>query len=263
MEYSDHLVAFLDILGFSNLCMKSDRDMESFEKLKEIYEVCEKIPKSFKERIGKKEIKTIIVSDSIMLSLKIDNQRLTLEECANFFLACGQVQYQLALKGYWLRGGISFGKLYVNESKKLLFGPAFIKAVNLEKNVAKTPRIVVDTIFIELFHLISANDLIQKINSIYSANKQLALYNYNISFFETDRPNIQKDIPLLIDFINSEKRLSHDEFINFAKIISKYLNGPIEFYEKYSWLSNYILSSHRKFNLEENERLVEMERILT
>lgn len=264
MEYSNHLVAFLDILGFSSLCMKSERDKDSLRNLEEIYSICEEIPKKFQNRIGKQFIKTIIVSDSIMLSLEITNMKPTLEECANFFLACGQVQFQLALKGYWLRGGISYGKLYVNESKKLLFGPAFIKAVHLEKNIAKFPRIAVDTIFIELLNCKSACNFIEIINSKYKNERQLSLFDYSFGIFEVDRPNLKKDIPLLIDFINSEKHLSHDEFIMIANKISKDMNGPIEFYEKYRWLSDYILASHRKlFYGNNNPLFLEMESILT
>ncbi len=39
-----------------------------------------------------------------------------------------------------MRGGISVGHLY--HDPKYLFGPAFIKAYDLESKIAKTPRII-------------------------------------------------------------------------------------------------------------------------
>lgn len=261
MRYENHLVAFLDILGFSNLCLKSENDQASYDNLSEIYSICEQIPHDFDNRIGKTKIKTIIVSDSIMLTLKSEGELPSQNECANFFLACGQVQFKLAEKGYWLRGGISFGKLHVNESKKLLFGPAFIKAVNLEKNIAKYPRIIVDSIFINLLDFRSASELINNLNSIYK--DQLPLFNYSRSFFETDRPTINKDVPLFIDYLNSVKQLDHKEFMELAEIICRDLNGSIEYYEKYRWLADYLLSAHRKYNLNVSAYVEEIEGLLT
>lgn len=261
MRYENHLVAFLDILGFSNLCLKSEKDDTSYDNLSEIYSICEQIPHGFDSRIGKTKIKTIIVSDSIMLTLRTEDELPSTKECANFFLACGQVQFKLAEKGYWLRGGISFGKLHVNEDKKLLFGPAFIKAVNLEKNIAKYPRIIIDTVFINLLGFKSALELIKKLNSIYDG--QLPLFNYSQSFFETDRPSVRNDVPLFVDFLNSVKQLNHMEFMNLAEVVSRDLNGSIEYYEKHRWLADYFLSAHRKYNLNVSSYLDEIEMLLT
>lgn len=51
-----------------------------------------------------------------------------------------RIQYELALKGYFVRGGISTGLLFMDH--RIVYGPALIDAHHLESTIAVYPRIV-------------------------------------------------------------------------------------------------------------------------
>lgn len=68
MEYKPTLVGFLDILGFSTTCLQTEssietRANEAKEKIETIFKVCREIPRGFDNLLGKKKIKSIVVSD--------------------------------------------------------------------------------------------------------------------------------------------------------------------------------------------------------
>src|SRR5947207_7026422 len=44
--------------------------------------------------------------------------------------------------GYLVRGGVTVGKIYCSE--RIVFGPAHVRAVDIEKNVAVMPTVLVD-----------------------------------------------------------------------------------------------------------------------
>jgi nitroreductase len=52
------------------------------------------------------------------------------------------IQANLAAKGIFLRGGVTRGLIYIDD--ELVFGPGLVRAYELENNVAKHPRVVVD-----------------------------------------------------------------------------------------------------------------------
>lgn len=54
-------------------------------------------------------------------------------------IACAQLR--LVLAGFPIRGGLTYGDLHISE--RLVFGPTFLEAYDLERTVAKFPRIVV------------------------------------------------------------------------------------------------------------------------
>lgn len=57
-------------------------------------------------------------------------------------------QLNLAAKGYFLRGAIAAGDLYMDE--RIVAGPALIEAVRLEEAVALYPRVVLSDVCVEL-----------------------------------------------------------------------------------------------------------------
>lgn len=50
------------------------------------------------------------------------------------------LQTALAMRGYFARGAITVGLLHFHDG--LIFGPALVEAVDLERNIARNPRIV-------------------------------------------------------------------------------------------------------------------------
>lgn len=245
MNYSPHIVGFLDILGFSEICDRSEKSESELNKLKEIFNLCHEIPTRFSHLEGKSRIKSMMISDSIVLSLRLLNDKPILSELANFFLACGQFQFYLGKKGFWLRGGIAVGSLNVDIERKQVVGPALIKAINLEKMVARFPRIVVDSKVMTEAGFTEAADFRNEINQLYAEENQRSLFEWRGFMDDWGEPNIPKDVPFIIDFMRS---VADEEcnVLEFAEGVAEGLRGPIAYYEKYRWLADYILAGDRQ-----------------
>lgn len=62
-----------------------------------------------------------------------------------FYIA--ERQFQMAMRGWFLRGAISIGPLAAGDG--VIFGPALVRAYQLENTVAGYPRIVIDPLLLE------------------------------------------------------------------------------------------------------------------
>lgn len=240
MKYEPHLVAFLDILGFSQICLSSEKSEKARNQLKRIFEYCEDIKESFRGLLGKEKIDSVIISDSIVLTLKLNKDKPSLNEIRNFVLASGQFQLYLAQNGVFLRGGISWGQLYVDKARKQIVGPAFIKAYNLEKSVSKYPRIVADTSLILDCGEDNAKEFKKALVDIQWDSRLRPFYDWSALFDDISLPRVPHDVPLIVDFIRAMHPV---DFKPIAEHVSHGLNGPIEYYEKYRWLADYLLVS--------------------
>lgn len=137
IKYQNNIVAFLDVLGFSNLVFSSNT--------KSIEEYFEYIQADFKNQSVKHDFKYLLISDSIVISC--DNTELNFRSLVKIL---SRIQSKLLSKQILIRGGISYGDLYINKTKNIVVGPALINAYNLEKR-AVYPRIIIDRKFINYF----------------------------------------------------------------------------------------------------------------
>lgn len=137
IKYEDKIVAFIDVLGFSNLVYS--------DKLEPISHYYEMILTDFKEAAIKKNLKFLMISDSIVV-----HAPQTKDGFFAVIKVLSSLQHRLLLKGILIRGGVSFGKLYVNETDNIIVGTGLINAYNLEKK-AIYPRIIIDRNVIPLY----------------------------------------------------------------------------------------------------------------
>jgi hypothetical protein len=247
LRYSQHLVAYLDILGFSAICSRSEgsgkRAGRHRKQLHRIFEVCSKAIESLKSKQGKSEINSLVISDSIFMSQKLRSEGTDPSDIANFLLAAGQVQYNLSLHGFWTRGGISCGELSFDDKRRQIIGPALIRAVELERKSAKYPRIVVDPKLMKLIMAEDAQSFRDTVNNALNESAQRPLFVWEKKFDDVGDPILPQDVPFFIDFLRSEASTNVREV---AKRVSKELSGPIEYYEKYRWLADYCIISAAK-----------------
>ncbi|AWP28105.1 hypothetical protein [Paenibacillus sp. Cedars] len=163
--YQNKLVAFIDILGFSNLVKESEtndskaqmllsslKDIESFIKREEeLYQFSEDVGNN---TVSKLKVNYTQFSDSIILSTDIvvpEIDGLKFHNINNIMNMCSLLSYLQARflnEGVLLRGGLTWGPIF--HEKNICFGPAFIKAYLLENQLASTPRIVIDPNIISL-----------------------------------------------------------------------------------------------------------------
>ncbi|MBO0589259.1 hypothetical protein I2484_18360, partial [Sporosarcina sp. E16_8] len=154
-KYENRLVAFIDILGFSALVQKSESDTLYAEKL---YKALDNVQEAVKQNEIKQSTENSALemaqfSDSLVVSLPYTNSA----SFFSFVMKLNLIQKTLADEGILIRGGVSAGKLYHKGS--ISYGPAFIRAYNIENGLADYPRIVIDPQIINLKLLPENEDL--------------------------------------------------------------------------------------------------------
>lgn len=137
-EYRNYFVAFLDILGFKNLLKTYECDA-----LYDIFDVIHNRAKASLEYNGVtidayEKLEYKILSDSVVLYIdaSIDDSFAALLDI------CHRLQFSLLYRKspILLRGGIAYGKLYVEDD--VIFGDGLTTAYLLESNLAKYPRVI-------------------------------------------------------------------------------------------------------------------------
>jgi hypothetical protein len=192
--YEDRITIFIDILGFRNIVEKTKSDIKYSQ---EIFSVLDSMSSSqiknelfgelnvngqdSKEEektrllqseishrlIQKSSIKVTHFSDSIVLSIGLEND----------MYAMSMIEYVSRLiYRLWkdfkilIRGGIAVGKLS-HVDKGPLFGPAMVKAYDIETNLANYPRIILDNNAYQIITNSPSYKLLKNIFKPYSGEK--------------------------------------------------------------------------------------------
>ncbi|MDO5858934.1 hypothetical protein Q2490_16785 [Myroides odoratimimus] len=146
--YEDRYTLFIDILGFKNIIGKSVSDgndnLKNIIHIQDIYNAIYNIldSKDYYDKLIDKKV--TVFSDCIVISFpKITDFDLLVQ----FFLVQSIILKMLEL-GILLRGAFTYGKLI--HTDKYVFGPALVRAYNLENEKAIYPRIIIDGIIFEI-----------------------------------------------------------------------------------------------------------------
>jgi hypothetical protein len=143
--YENRICCFIDILGFKQhinetINVAGEDNSEKINSIKNIIDLA----KSLTDDDGFSDTKVITYfSDSIVISYEFSEPS-QLYHTLNDLLF---VSFELANKGYLIRGGVSIGKLI--HTNELIFGPALVKAYELESKKAIYPRILVEQYVVE------------------------------------------------------------------------------------------------------------------
>lgn len=171
-KYSYRFVCFLDILGCKKLVWESETSQDAFQQVKKIASVFEEEQKrcatnywcndfTFSIRkdgfikdyhLAEENIRVdmSMFSDSIIISYELSDSGLFLDWYRQIFQVFNDIcrlQFAFAMKGIFLRGGLTFGKVF--HKGNICFGPALINSVMLESKYAKYPCVAVDKSIVE------------------------------------------------------------------------------------------------------------------
>jgi len=145
-EYNHAIVTFVDLLGFGSA-------VDGGKPVNDILAMLQAVREEAHEDTETKKlvkIEYMCVSDCMIRALHLDDQqKVTAPELQQEMLQLVHMQCSLILKGFPVRGAVSHGPVYFKG--RTLFGPAYQKAYKLERDVAKTPRIIVDKAVIDDF----------------------------------------------------------------------------------------------------------------
>ena len=127
------MVCTIDILFFTNDNKYGNNLIKGINSLINRNKQC-----IIKNKYSKGKIK--IYTDNLIVGypIKDDGE----EELNEILDNVSEYQFNLALEGLFVRGGVSVGDFYINDD--IVFGPALLDAHYVESNLACYPRIVLD-----------------------------------------------------------------------------------------------------------------------
>lgn len=236
-KYITGYVAFLDILGFKEICKK-----RTCEEIKAIFDDILLLKYDYNNEFGKiivseqtiKNSNIKIVSDSIIVTTPD-----TLEGFEYLIYFCSFIQNMLLSCNLTLRGGIEYGEFFT--MKNTVFGSALIEAYKIESDIAVFPRIVISKNVIE--HLKDTN--------IFSKNI-LSDYKKLIANSSSAKIMIKKDFDDLyfVHYFNYLQNIKLANKVHLKQKIKDFIvsnmenhKNDIKLFEKYYWLNKYYETS--------------------
>lgn len=137
IKYRSSVVAFIDVLGFSDLVNTTRKSRVSTSDLINRVKDLDKVisPEPYVDTLELDE-RVKFFSDSISYSIRY--RPWALLHALGFLM---HLQIEFFLKGFFVRGGVSTGYHY--EDDTVLIGPAFIRAYRIADELAIYPRIVI------------------------------------------------------------------------------------------------------------------------
>lgn len=223
------IVCAIDILGFSQMIVASCKDGSGDKLLREINYLINKnkqciIPNKYSQ--GKIKIFT----DNMVVAFPIkDDGEAELDEILD---NVSEYQFNLALEGLFVRGGISVGDFYISED--IVFGPALLDAHHTESELACYPRIILDDKTVELLQSCIINyDTMPEQNKILIDTDGRWFLNYLNTIFR-----YYKECNNEYEFA----RIKHGLLLRHKQKLEEMLlanKENIKVWDKYVWTANY------------------------
>ena len=215
MNYETRICCFIDILGFrqhieQTIDQEGNDNVEKINKIKYILDLSKKMTDD--SGFSKSKIVTYF-SDSIVISYDYSEP----SQLFHTLIDLLYVSFELANQGYLARGGVTIGKLIHTE--EFIFGPAMVKAYDLESKKANYPRILVEKEVVEngIKYKVdnhSANDELQYILDIITEDSDGNFYIDYISKCSSEFNDPEYD---LYTYLEQLKKF----FIDFENMDSK------------------------------------------
>lgn len=242
IKYDSSFVAFIDILGYTKMIQDYEQSGDSFSLISKL-SLAVKETKDFLQEGWSWEEDDFFVrvfSDCICISIpeKIENLDAFLQLLA-------YIQANLIKKEICLRGAAAIGKFFADEN--IIFSSGLIKAYEMEKSIAKFPRIIIPRDF---WSYVIRNG-----------------YDEDTIWFKDEYIWVDyKDGQSFIDYMNfmpynrsNDKSHNGRDLINHKIFIDMCLNKyrlETKLYEKYEWLANYHNSWCKYIYPEKSELLI-------
>lgn len=143
-QYQEYVVSFVDLLGFKYFVQNNDAPtvLKCLEIVRDFNYRKPPDPDSTDEQV-------IAVSDCVVRARLANGP---LGRFTQIFVEIHQlalIQLSLLDHGIVTRGGVTIGKVYIDECNAIVFGPAYNRAFELESKVAIHPRIIVDDVLVD------------------------------------------------------------------------------------------------------------------
>lgn len=131
--------AFLDVLGFSERILASYKDGSADELLESFHQTLAESIARLKEDTGESMLYFKSFTDNVVLAHPRTSEDME-SEFGFIFWAIKEYQFQMALKGFFIRGGLAADELFMDENS--VYGAALLEAYRLESKAAVNPIVV-------------------------------------------------------------------------------------------------------------------------
>ena len=131
--------AFLDVLGFSERIRANYKDGSADNVLESFHKILARSITQLKKSTDESMLYFKSFTDNVVLA----HPRFSddMESEFGFILwAINEYQFQMALKGFFIRGGLAVDQLFIDENS--VYGAALLEAYRLESKVAVNPVVV-------------------------------------------------------------------------------------------------------------------------
>jgi hypothetical protein len=144
------VVAFIDILGYKNTVLDADEEGNSLRLLSKLHKTLKsavgymrdplgEANEIFKSPILERDLyKVVTFTDNIVIGYPIKGDAEA--ELGHIFSHLSQYQLTLSKAGFFIRGAIAIGEVYIDDY--VVFGKGFLDAHNAETTKARDPRII-------------------------------------------------------------------------------------------------------------------------
>lgn len=246
IKYENRLVAFIDILGFSEIVKQSK---DNTDKINLIYSVLNYLKDweasknwdlkliEIEEDAQKKGVHNFDItgrtnstsfSDSIVVSVKVDNN---VNEMTSTLIAnLSYIGAILIEQGILFRGGLTIGNIIHNEFGTV-FGQGLIDAYLLESRSAKFPRIIL------------SDKLIKQLNYPLETKRNRYPYHQYLNRFDDGCVGFHQMIYYQV--VQNSTEITQENLLKSLDKVRKVIISGLDLsfettqvYEKYQWLAN-------------------------
>ena len=228
----DDLFVFADVLGFAETQKQTFGTDVEFSHFKEFYSLIREQLSSLNEVgsgyiHGKPKWEMKVFTDNIVLGFPLLTHDAELE-IATIVLSLAPYQLALARRGFFVRGGITLGPLFMDEF--VVYGPALLEAHEIEHNLARDPRIVVSKEVCELlkqhiYYRLDPEDAPQNKEFLVDTDGQIFVNYLGRCFRSSDNGGL-----------DSDSLRMHKKHIEIG--LHDHTSNP-RIWAKYSWLATY------------------------
>jgi len=227
------VVVFADILGFTNEMIKAYDENRADKLLTKLHSALNDSYKLLKYKVDKEDMwlfqklwATKTFTDNIVIGLPIsENVEDDMEEV---FFHVGLLQHSMTMAGFFIRGAIAIGDLYIDDD--IVFGGGLIEAYRAENQLARDPRIILAPSAID-YNNLHISDYLE---IEYSPQYRVLLRDVDgqifLNYLENILPQGHESGPF------HEGLLEHKEIVE--KKLENFSNDPI-IWNKYAWVANY------------------------
>lgn len=217
-SFDEYIIAYIDFLGMTDR-MKEDSSFESLMTMKFLLSNTKFVANYVSKTNDIKDFEIKLFSDNVVIAQKIDRTRLGDQIISMVNLLASLQFWALMQFNFWLRGGITIGNLFIDDT--VVWGTGLIDAYKLESTIAYYPRIVFNEKVIKEYEQYKKESL-----NLFALIKKDCDGFWFIDFLKA-LPNLEA-IPIISDSLREN--------------VQKYADYGDRVKQKINWMINYFNS---------------------